>query len=96
MSPNNQRYIQWGWNGMYVPVIDGKALKSTYHDYSADYNLFSPNSKRYALKAKSNDKWVVILDGKEHRKYDAILSGTPIFVAAHTLLSDFARISFTN
>ncbi len=39
----------------------------------------SPDSRHTAYVAKAGDKMVVVVDGKEGKSYDEILSGTPIF-----------------
>ncbi|MDL5502050.1 MAG: hypothetical protein QSU88_02435, partial [Candidatus Methanoperedens sp.] len=40
---------------------------------------FSPDGKRIAYAAREGDKWFVVVDGKEGKRYDDILKHTPVF-----------------
>jgi hypothetical protein len=39
----------------------------------------SPDSTRVAYRAKTGNKWYVVVDGKEEKHYEGIAEGTPVF-----------------
>ena len=52
---------------------------------------FSQDGERVAYGAQERDKWMVVVDGKEDKKYDDLVSGTPIFSADGQRLAYGAR-----
>jgi Tol biopolymer transport system component len=86
VSHDNQRiaYIVrvGGFLGLGVKlcvVVNGRAER-TYSDIT-QLIRFSPVSDRVAYGAQDGDKWRVVVDGKEGKKYDGLGSGDPIFSA---------------
>ena len=53
-------------------VLDNKQIASSKRIYKM---IFSPDSKRYAYISSSGKHWKVTIDGKDEKKYDAIIVG---------------------
>ena len=76
LSPDGQHfaYTVIKSNGKWSVFLDGKKVKEyntppSPHIYSL---TFSPDSKHFAYIAKRDEKYFVVLDGKEEREYDLI------------------------
>ncbi len=62
-------------------VVEG--VEGRVYDQTQNF-CFGPDSKHYAYQARHGDKWVVVIDGRETKDYDAFLS-RPVFDSPTTL-----------
>ena len=89
VSPDSRRlaYVAKADAKAFV-VVDGKEQKHyddigrtfpifTYDEVCVGAPIFSPDSRRMVYVAREQEKWFVVVDGKEEKHYDDIGKGVP-------------------
>ncbi len=72
-----KKYDATTGKGKLVAVIDGQEAGKPYDSLggtSLGEIIFSPDGKRLAYVASNSGKWFVVVDGKEGKKYDGLVS----------------------
>ncbi len=75
VSPSNDRLIQVGYK-QYI-ILDGKPYGKLYDSISTP--IFSPDGKRMAYAAESNNRQFVVMDGVEGKRCEAIKEDAIVF-----------------